>query len=298
MKILLVDDNAPLRAFAAEVLRDAGHHVVEHGDGLAALGAAEVSARPFPYDLLITDFDLPGLDGLGLADRLRRRCPTLPVLLVSSHCGDRRLASRQDLRCLSKPFRRDQLLDALEEAPQSALAAHLQVRNPASSRRWRGLALAVVAATLVLAAWLVGSPRLPGPPPLPEPLGGQTQRSTALQIITPQGVLAELPEVTRWHAVEGATSYRLTFETVDSRVLFSTVSDAAVWTLADPLRALLPPNVAYYWQVEAFSDLGELVARSPKTRFRVIPQQPVDTPPAAAPSSTDTRFPNDSRSLP
>jgi CheY-like chemotaxis protein len=295
MKILLVDDNAPLRAFAAEVLRDAGHQVVEHDDGLAALATADTTTAPFPFDLLITDFDLPNLDGLGLAERLRRRCSTLPVLLVSSHCGDHRLASRGDFYCLGKPFRRDQLLEALEGARRAAALPRRRAQEATTHRwPWSGHALGAVAVALALVAWLAGSlPHGSGPPPLPEPEKGQIRRSTAIQMITPQGVLAELPEVILWHAVEGATSYRLTFETVDGKVLFSTFSAAVGWPLADSLRGVLSPHVAYYWQVEAFSDLDGLLARSPKTRFRVIPQQPATTPDAP-----DTRSPNDSRSFP
>lgn len=280
MKILLVDDNASLRTFAAEVLRDAGHHVVECGEGPAALSKAD----DFFPDLLVTDFDLPGLDGLGLIHQLRRQRPSLPVLLISSHCSDPALAERRDVACLGKPFRRHQLLTGLQAAQEAAQQASRGTGSRGLGRGWRGLVLAAGIATLALALWLGGSLRPSGPPPLPEPLAGQARRSATLQVITPQGVLAELPGSVSWHPLEGAASYRLTFETVDGRLLLSSITEATEWAVPDELRVLLPPNVAYYWRVEAFSSNNEMLARSAKTRFRVIAPE-TDRPEASTTGS-------------
>ncbi len=290
MKILLVDDNTSLRAFAAEVLRDAGHDVLEYGDGQLALTAA----REMPPELLITDFDLPELNGLELADRLRRRWPSLPVLVVSSHCGEPRLASRCDLACLGKPFRGSELRQALEEAQRAVAHAPPLPRRQGPWRAPRSLALAAGLGALTLALWFGGLSGSSGPPTLPEPLAGQVRRSATLQVEAPSGVLAQLPEEASWQPVDGAASYRLTFETVDGKILFSARSDATTWSMADELMQLLLANVAYYWQVEAFSELGEALTRSAKTRFRIIPPQSQEFPAEPTPVTT----PASPRSLP
>src|SRR2546428_11623552 len=67
LRILLVEDDADLRALIAEVLAERGHRVVALGDGAAAWEALQ--ADPFP--LIVLDLGLPGLDGIELCRRLR-----------------------------------------------------------------------------------------------------------------------------------------------------------------------------------------------------------------------------------
>ncbi|WP_159992368.1 response regulator [Roseomonas sp. 18066] len=80
--VLLVEDEAPLRARMAGQLHELGYAVTAVADGPAALGAVAEGTRP---DLLLTDVVLPGgLSGVRLAAELRARQPGLPVLLVSA----------------------------------------------------------------------------------------------------------------------------------------------------------------------------------------------------------------------
>lgn len=282
MKILLVDDNAPLREFAAEVLRDAGHQVVEFGDGRSALE----EARKTPLDLLITDFDMPGLDGLALCDHLRADHPRLPTLLVTTHCGSAPLEARRDIACLDKPFSRRQLLDALRTAheavehavSESDLIADEKPSGLARPMRRPGLGLAAAVAACVILLWITGPGFELGRPALPEPSAEKIRRSAHLEVITPQDVLPRLPEEVSWHPVEGAAWYRFTFESVDGRTLYSSTSQSASWPISPTLRQSLPDNVAYYWQVEAANPGGKVIARSPKTRFRVISSSSPSTP--------------------
>ena len=101
--IVLADDDPGIRQFARRALEEAGHHVVEAVDGAAAL---EEAGRLDAVDLLVTDLDMPRLNGLDLADALRVRHPSLAVLYVSG--GDRRrLGGRLDapgVAWLEKPF--------------------------------------------------------------------------------------------------------------------------------------------------------------------------------------------------
>lgn len=109
--ILLVDDEGVVRHPVAEGLRRFGHAVTEADSGEAARSILADPARP--VDLLITDFSMPGIDGLELARLARELRPALPILLMSG---------REDLpaegvqrvdRMLVKPFRRADLLAAV-----------------------------------------------------------------------------------------------------------------------------------------------------------------------------------------
>ncbi|ONG47390.1 hypothetical protein BKE38_23515 [Pseudoroseomonas deserti] len=80
--VLLVEDEAPLRARMAGQLHELGYAVTAVADGPAAIGTLADGTRP---DLLLTDVVLPGgLSGVRLAAELRARQPGLPVLLVSA----------------------------------------------------------------------------------------------------------------------------------------------------------------------------------------------------------------------
>jgi signal transduction histidine kinase/CheY-like chemotaxis protein len=103
--VLIVEDDAGVRAFAAQVLRDAGTAVFEAGNAAEALAiAARESKR---LDLLLTDVVLPGIDGADLALRLRALRPGLHVLFMSGYTPEEiavtaALASEDVL--LRKPF--------------------------------------------------------------------------------------------------------------------------------------------------------------------------------------------------
>lgn len=79
-RIAVVEDEEDVAEALAFSLRRAGHTVDLIGDGLDALEAL----IPEPPDLLVLDLMLPGLDGLDICLRLRRRHPALPILILSA----------------------------------------------------------------------------------------------------------------------------------------------------------------------------------------------------------------------
>lgn len=89
MRLLVVDDEPAVRFSLREILEDAGHDVREAADGLAALAALEAAQA----DLVISDLRMPGLDGLGLLERVRARWPDSLFVLVTA-LGDERTAVR------------------------------------------------------------------------------------------------------------------------------------------------------------------------------------------------------------
>jgi two-component system, cell cycle response regulator CpdR len=108
-KILLVDDDTSMRSMVARALTSDGHHVTEAGDGESALEALGKSPG---FDVLLTDVQMPGMDGLTLADRASAAAPALRVIVMSAleqqavNSGSK-LGARA--RWLAKPFTLDQI---------------------------------------------------------------------------------------------------------------------------------------------------------------------------------------------
>lgn len=79
MKVLVIDDEAGIRAVFEEFLGMLGHEVDLAADGAAGLARLEHGH----YDLVITDIVMPGMSGLAIAQALRERQPGVRVLVIS-----------------------------------------------------------------------------------------------------------------------------------------------------------------------------------------------------------------------
>ena len=89
-KILLVDDSATDRRLIEGLLKKCLHFEVETAeDGLVALEKIKVKAP----DLVVTDMQMPNMDGMQLVERIRRLYPLIPVILITAS-GSEELASR------------------------------------------------------------------------------------------------------------------------------------------------------------------------------------------------------------
>src|ERR1700685_4494256 len=80
-RILLVDDNANGLAARKSVLEELGYRIVTCTSGTDAL--EQFASHKF--DLVITDYKMPRMDGLELISRLRKYTPDLPIVLVSGY---------------------------------------------------------------------------------------------------------------------------------------------------------------------------------------------------------------------
>jgi CheY-like chemotaxis protein len=78
-RILLVDDEPSIREVGKAVLASQGYEVITAGDGFEALLALK---RSLP-DVLISDLSMPNMSGFEFLSVVRRRFPTLPVIVVS-----------------------------------------------------------------------------------------------------------------------------------------------------------------------------------------------------------------------
>jgi PAS domain S-box-containing protein len=84
--VLYVDDDETVMVLMDALLQRAGYRVTCHSDPLAAVSA--VRARPDAFDLIITDFNMPVLTGLGLAADVAEIRADLPVVIHSGHISD------------------------------------------------------------------------------------------------------------------------------------------------------------------------------------------------------------------
>lgn len=80
-KILVVDDNEMLCRLACDILRAEGYYAVP---ARSAEEALEAFARE-NFDMLVTDFRMPGMSGLELARAIRARSPHFPVIVISAY---------------------------------------------------------------------------------------------------------------------------------------------------------------------------------------------------------------------
>jgi signal transduction histidine kinase/CheY-like chemotaxis protein len=108
--VLLVDDDPLVLASATAMVEDLGHAAVEAASGREAL---EIVRGGASVDLVITDYAMPGMSGVQLADELHRLRPGLALLLATGHPGLRGAAT-SGLARLNKPFGREALARAIE----------------------------------------------------------------------------------------------------------------------------------------------------------------------------------------
>jgi two-component system, cell cycle sensor histidine kinase and response regulator CckA len=117
--ILLVEDEDPVRLFAARALRGKGYGVIEARSGDNAL--AMLRDGTDPIDLLITDVMIPGMDGPTLIREAREILPEVPVICISGYSEDalrQRISEDIAIHFLSKPFSLQQLATKVKEIIQ------------------------------------------------------------------------------------------------------------------------------------------------------------------------------------
>jgi excisionase family DNA binding protein len=103
-RILVAEDEPAIRALITKTLSAADYDVDEAPDGLSAIERL----RAFPYDLLVTDLMMPGMDGLSVIREGRRESPDLPVIIISGHATQASAIEAINLGVsglLTKPFR-------------------------------------------------------------------------------------------------------------------------------------------------------------------------------------------------
>jgi DNA-binding NtrC family response regulator len=140
-RVAIVADDEPLvRQLVCSVLARQGWRTIEAADGIEALGLS-IDA---PVDLLITDYEMPSISGLALANVVSRRTPGLPILLISGVASLAEVASSRGYHFLQKPFELGDLVAEIrglseqeEDCRMDEPAAKIGAREQ-SRRRHRG----------------------------------------------------------------------------------------------------------------------------------------------------------------
>lgn len=110
LRILMVDDDALIAMSSVDMLEDLGHEVLEANSGEAALRHLEAGE---PFDLMITDFSMPKMNGAQLARAARALRPDLPIILATGY-ADLPSGEEVDLPRLAKPYDQRQLSAQIE----------------------------------------------------------------------------------------------------------------------------------------------------------------------------------------
>jgi two-component system chemotaxis response regulator CheY len=114
--ILLVDDSVSMREMVSFTLKQAGHDVIEAEDGIQALDIAQGKL----FSLVITDVNMPKMDGIVLTDKLRQidSCKFTPILILTTDTSEFRKLEGKAAGAtgwIEKPFDPDQLISTVNK---------------------------------------------------------------------------------------------------------------------------------------------------------------------------------------
>ncbi len=165
MEILLVEDDGRVARLVERTLAEAGHHVEVAYDGPSGLARGVAGA----YDLIVLDILLPGMDGLDVCRRLRRRSVRTPILMLTARDAVPDRVRGLDAGAddyLVKPFALEEFLArvrALERRSGDAADEVLQVGDLTLDlgrhEAWRGgRAIELTAKEFGLLAYLMRAP--------------------------------------------------------------------------------------------------------------------------------------------
>ena len=112
LKVLLVDDNSLVSMNTANMLIDLGHTAQEALSAAQALKLLECGEK---FDVVLTDYAMPDMNGLDLAKQIRQIMPALPVVLATGY-ADLPLHYAPGFLRLAKPYAEDELADVLDKA--------------------------------------------------------------------------------------------------------------------------------------------------------------------------------------
>ncbi len=118
LRILLVDDDSLVSKNAVYMISDLGHSVSEASSAAQAIQMLSTGEK---FDVVITDYAMPGMNGLDLASRIRQMSPGLPIILATGF-ADFQSPAEIEFPRLGKPYSQDELAKTLEAAlePQAS----------------------------------------------------------------------------------------------------------------------------------------------------------------------------------
>ncbi len=109
-KVLVVDDNISFRCTLSFLLIIFHYDSDVAGNANEALGMLENNR----YDAVLTDYQMPGMDGIELIEIIRESAPLIPIILMTGCLDERVLEFSGADVCLHKPFSMSDLKDSLD----------------------------------------------------------------------------------------------------------------------------------------------------------------------------------------
>ena len=113
-RILLAEDDNDMRRFLAKALQNAGYDVLSFDNGLSAYNRL----REEPFELLLTDIVMPGLDGIELARRGAELDPAMKIVFITGFAAVALSSSAPTpagAKVLSKPFHLREIVDEVDK---------------------------------------------------------------------------------------------------------------------------------------------------------------------------------------
>jgi DNA-binding NtrC family response regulator len=107
--VLIADDEADIREILCDAVREAGFTVIAVGDGLQAIGIL----ASVHVDLLITDIQMPGFDGIQLTAQAKMMRPDLSIIYMTGYAHLDNLAGEATI--LHKPFLPSRLIEIIRQ---------------------------------------------------------------------------------------------------------------------------------------------------------------------------------------
>jgi PAS domain S-box-containing protein len=113
-RVLIVEDNVDVGAFASQMLTDLGYDVALEADANAAI--ERLGNEDGKFDLIFSDVVMPGMDGVEFGRRVRERWPVIPVVLTSGYSHVLTEESQHGFPLLQKPYSVEVLSKTLRQA--------------------------------------------------------------------------------------------------------------------------------------------------------------------------------------
>ncbi|ESQ92804.1 response regulator [Asticcacaulis benevestitus] len=115
-RVLAVDDSKTMRDMVNFTLKNAGYEVIEAEDGLKALALAKAQS----VDVILTDINMPNMDGISLVKELRAQPQyrSTPILILTTEGGDDKKAAGRAAGAtgwIVKPFSPDKLIAVINK---------------------------------------------------------------------------------------------------------------------------------------------------------------------------------------
>ena|SRR6185503_2157722 len=112
-RVIVIDDQEPIRRIVRTALERAGHEVLDAADGEVGLQLLERHAT----DVVLSDIFMPGMDGIQMLRQIRRQFPAVKVIVMSGGDSTGMLDLRRDaellgaVKSLSKPFTTHEIVE-------------------------------------------------------------------------------------------------------------------------------------------------------------------------------------------